>query len=283
MMIENRYIVFILVFFLGLSACEKDSNVAVPITSPKLVTACFLSPTADGTELRLTWSAPIFHTTNHDMPFEKNADVYISDGSNEYKAQYEVSNDRYFISKNDLQIDEGKKYSLKIQSSKSKDLSAETIIPLQPIFSITFQSVDSVKNDKYSPNSYSYRYFIKLNITNGDSKAYYRISVKGLAKNNGNSQIESLFVSGGENRIIHGDYSGTLVTKRTYSYGGQIKRIYVNVHRVDETYYLYHHALENYSGADIFSEPTLVYSNMENGFGVFCSYNNVTDSVEVKK
>jgi hypothetical protein len=65
-------------------------------------------------------------------------------------------------------------------------------------------------------------------------------------------------------------------------YSTLTKQIYINLEKVDETYYRYHNALSHYQGVDLFTEPTLVYSNVENGLGVFCSYHSMMDSVVVK-
>ncbi len=279
---KTKYIFPIILMIFAIISCEKDSNIDVPIVQPKLVASCFLSPTADYTRLYLTWSAPIFHTTNHEMPYEEHATVYISDGSNKYKAMYLGDALYYVIPKSKMEIKEGGKYTLSVTANNSKELYAETIIPEKPVFDIAFQTVDSLHDPQGSPNAYNYNYFVKLNIKNPDPEAYYRISVTAkIHSPNGNSII-SLVPSGGKNRIIRGDYSGVLIMRRYGFSEERVKKIYVNLHKVDETYYRYHHALENYSGDDFFSEPTLIYSNVENGLGVFCSYNNKIDSVDVE-
>lgn len=276
-----KYIIPFILLIFGIISCEKDSNIDVPIVQPELVSACFLSPTVDGTRLYLTWSAPIFNTTVHEMPDEEHANVNISDGSNNYKAHYINGAGYYFIPKPMMEIKEGSKYSLSVTANKSKDLYAETIIPAKPIFDIAFQSLDSLHDPHGSPSAYNYTYFVNLNIKNPDSEAYYRISVTAKSYSSFGNNFVSLYPSGGENRIIRGDYSGILIMQRYGFSNERIKKIYVNLHKVDETYYRYHHALENYSGDDFFSEPTLIYSNVENGLGVFCSYNNKLDSVDV--
>jgi len=277
-----KYIIPVLFLLFGIISCEKDSNIDVPIVQPELVTACFLSPTPDDVRLYLSWSAPIFHTTVHDMPVEENATVYISDGVKKYKAQYDIGSQAYIFYKGTMQIKEGKKYTLSVSADKSKDLYAETIIPSKPVFDIAFQSFDSIQNPNGMSNEYKYSYFVKLNIKNPEQEAYYRISVTASLSGPGGQSIISLAPAAGENRIIRGDYSGVLIMRRYGFPEERIKKIYVNLHKVDETYYRYHHALENYSSDDFFSEPTLVYSNVENGLGVFCSYNNKIDSVDVK-
>ncbi|MCK5856212.1 MAG: DUF4249 domain-containing protein [Bacteroidales bacterium] len=280
--INTNSIIYSLLISISLIACEKDSNVEVPNVKPELVTACFISPTADQTTLQLSWSAPIFHNTVHEQPIEEDAHVYIFDGANKHQLLFNSIKESYEISKSQLQIVAGRKYTLTVESSKSETLTAETIIPVKPKFSIAFQSYDSVHSPYDSPQRFDYRYFVKLNISNEEDKAYYRIAAWGKSKYLGYKQILSITPTNGENKIYHGDYSGTLIFVRSAEPEERLTDIYINLHKVDETYYRYHNALENYQGSDLFSEPTLVYSNVEHGLGVFCSYNNLMDSVAVK-
>ena len=171
-----------------------------------------------------------------------------------------------------------------MESSKSKTLYAETIIPKKPVYSISFTGYDSLHSPYDSPAMYTYKYYVKLNITNAESTAYYRVNCWGFVGGGafGMSDYISLYPNPQENMIIHGNYSGTIFMIRSWQDMSRIKRIIVSLQKVDETYYRYHHALENYQGIDLFSEPTLVYSNVDNGLGVFCSYNPILDSVIVK-
>ena len=102
--ITIKNIVLSILISMSVVACEKDSVVEVPVTNPELVTACFLSPSADETTLRLLWSAPIFHTTVHDNPEEEDAKVYINDGVNSYQMMYNHSRQLYAINNNNLKI-----------------------------------------------------------------------------------------------------------------------------------------------------------------------------------
>ena len=48
------------------------------------------------------------------------------------------------------------------------------------------------------------------------------------------------------------------------------------VYQIDEAYYRFHNSLLNSNESnegDPFSEPSITYTNIENGLGVFCAFN----------
>jgi hypothetical protein len=51
---------------------------------------------------------------------------------------------------------------------------------------------------------------------------------------------------------------------------------------IDEDYYKYYKSIEKYSdGSNPFTEPSLIYTNVENGFGIFCSYSKLAKSIKL--
>ena len=284
MKISNlNYIVLFSFLSLLFSSCEKEAkNVDVPVVQPQLVVAGFLSPSAEPTKVVLSWSAPIYHNTHHDKPMESNAKVFISDGANEYQLTYNSMKEYYSISKANMPVVVGKKYSLRVESDRSKTLTSESFVPSSPDYSIQYLGKDSVK-DEYDNNVYYRRYFLKLKINNSEPTAFYRIKAWQQVIVYGNEQIEPMYMNIEDNMIVHGDVEKTIILEDyRMMHMSVTKQIYINLEKVDETYYRYHNALSHYQGVDIFTEPTLVYSNVENGLGVFCSYHSVMDSVVVK-
>lgn len=49
--------------------------------------------------------------------------------------------------------------------------------------------------------------------------------------------------------------------------------IFLQIMNVDVPYYEFHRSLENYNGDNPFTEPSLIYTNVKGGFGVFAGYN----------
>ncbi|WP_373512620.1 DUF4249 domain-containing protein [Persicitalea sp.] len=56
--------------------------------------------------------------------------------------------------------------------------------------------------------------------------------------------------------------------------------IYLQVQNVDVPYYEFHRSLENYNGDNPFTEPSLIYTNVKGGLGVFASYNQSTKAIK---
>jgi len=64
-----------------------------------------------------------------------------------------------------------------------------------------------------------------------------------------------------------------------------IGKVYVELRTVSEEYYKFHQTLNrqqnNPGGA--FTEPVIVFNNIENGHGIFAGYNTITDSIQVRR
>lgn len=52
--------------------------------------------------------------------------------------------------------------------------------------------------------------------------------------------------------------------------------IFLQIMNVDVPYFEFHRSLENYNGDNPFTEPSLLYTNVRGGLGVFASYNRST-------
>jgi hypothetical protein len=275
----------IIIIIASLFACEEDvTNVDVPLVQPQLVVASFLHPDSDSNRLYLSWSTPIFHNSDMQHHDEANAKVYIEKDGIEYKLHY--NSGFYSIHKNQMSVEVGKTYKLKILCDNSETLIAETKIPPKPVFEISYSGKDSIPSQK-GMSAYEYVYYVKLKVHNPDPKGYYRIFASGIVETGmpppNNIATVILSLAGKENRLFYGDYEGTLLlsyqANMYISNNTVLKKIIIKIDKADETFYLYNHALEHYSDIDVFTEPTQVYSNIEHAFGVFCSYNTKTDSL----
>ncbi len=272
--------------FLGvlfhLFSCEKDvTNVEVPIVQPQLVVASFLNPLDNTSRVYLSWSNPIFNNSDMAHHNENTAEVYIIKDGGEYKLSYKSG--FYETEIGQMPIEVGEKYKLKVISDKSVDLNAETTIPPKPVFEISYMGMDSMISEKKG-FQYEYIIYVKIKIQNPDKKGYYRIRPSGYIKTNQGLTNRGFSMPGNENRIIYGNYEGVLrlgFQNWGYGLGGafSIDKIIITLDKGDETFYRYNNAIEHYSGIDVFTEPTQVYSNIENAFGVFCSYSTKKDSI----
>jgi hypothetical protein len=56
------------------------------------------------------------------------------------------------------------------------------------------------------------------------------------------------------------------------------KTLFIHLHTLSEEYYKYLYSIKN-KPDEFFSEPVGIYSNIENGLGIFAAYNEVVDSI----
>jgi len=51
-----------------------------------------------------------------------------------------------------------------------------------------------------------------------------------------------------------------------------LDKLTIQLFTTDYHYYQYHTTIENYESGNPFAEPSRIYSNVENGYGVFAGY-----------
>ena len=278
-----KYIVLLLTI-ISLGACEKEAtNVDVPVVQPKLVVATFLNPHESYTSLYLSWSNPIYHNTNNQIKPETQAKVYIESEGVSYPVNYSPANNRYEIAASQMKIVSGKSYHLKIESDKvDQVLKAETIVPAKPDFTAEYKGMDSITIEDGYGSYTEYRLYVDLHIKNAEHPGYYRVIAQCLTQD---GDLIELYMDGYQNKKIYGDFNERLNIWPEYYDGNSFKpkELYISVQKADESFYRYMHSLEMNNDIEIFTEPTQIYSNVENALGVFCSFYSVTDTLVVKK
>jgi hypothetical protein len=60
--------------------------------------------------------------------------------------------------------------------------------------------------------------------------------------------------------------------------------IYISLSKISNEYFLYESSYQKYlsSQGSIMAQPVQVYTNIENGLGVFAGYSTATDSIQLK-
>jgi hypothetical protein len=96
---------------------------------------------------------------------------------------------------------------------------------------------------------------------------------------------ETAFGSGAliSDQYFDGQEHTVKVAYHTYGIKRYMKVIHVELTSLTESAYLYKSSIEDYQGAsgDPFSEPVLVYDNIENGLGIFAGFSLSSDSLTV--
>lgn len=272
------YGIFISVLLLN-SGCESDANVTVPSTERKLVVGGFLSAEDNEHQISLTLSEPLFSSD----PFfnTTTANVTISSEGNAYQASYDVDAAAFVFNKSQFNIASGKNYHLKIVAENGKTVEADmtTVSDTMPSIEEFKINVDTIYSEWAS---YEYRYNLKLNWKDiAGEKNYYRLTANRLVKYFGaiDTTIEPIeeFNSftlkddlGKDGQIL----SSTLKFD-DYSLNNETVGFEIVLMKIDVNYYNYYKTLNNYAGEDPFAEPVILFSNIQNGLGVFSNFQSI--------
>jgi hypothetical protein len=258
------------------NGCEKDvNNVALPPFEQKLVLASFISPLDSASFVLVRSNRKIYG----ELGAEEQAGIIsgtISDGSREV----ELDTVKYGlqVSRDKMQIEYGKTYTLNVTSDKGLSAFATCTVPGRREFNAAADTFSTP--DPYGPTgSHQRRIDVRLSIMDiPGEENYYRIAGKGIGyalnprdgKQYTASDImrfEKDFFSDGKGITIQTDYG------LNYFFGYDSAFLEVYLYNTEKSYYLYHKSLENYSGdGNPFREASPVYSNVTGGLGIFASY-----------
>jgi hypothetical protein len=261
-----------------LAACEKEANIKLPDTQPKLSVSCFISDSTDIIKATVYWSKPVFNNTDTLPEYPSNLTVTISGNGQTDTLLYNTEWSTYELSTDDFPLNAGVEYTLRVQAPNGETARAKTIIPAQKAI-IADKSVSFTSSvDQYNNIIETYRYRITLNDISANEE-FYRIMYYNdyfipdvPDEFNVASNMGELFVS--DNNLVDGKiYTDNEV--KFYGTSANISARYAYVIHGSEEYYRFHKSLSNYGYDNPFAEPTIVFSNVENGLGVFAGFNQV--------
>jgi hypothetical protein len=269
------YGIFISVLFLN-SGCESDANVTVPSTERKLVVGGFLSPEDNEHQISLTLSEPLFSSD----PFfnTTTANVTISSEGNAYQASYDVDAAAFVFNNSQFNIASGKNYHLKIVAENGKTVEADmtTVSDTMPSIEEFKINVDTIYSEWAS---YEYRYNLKLNWKDiAGEKNYYRLTANRLVNYLGTTDttIEPIYEYNSftlkDDIGKDGQSLSATFKYNDYSLTNETVGFEIVLMKIDVNYYNYYKTLNNYAGEDPFAEPVILFSNIQNGLGVFSSF-----------
>jgi hypothetical protein len=266
-----KNIILILLSSVLLISCEKEADIPLPETTPKLVVSCFISPDVDSALAFIQWSRPVFSTENNDRPND-NLEVSISNGNTDAFFQYDVNMGQYVLPLSDYPLALGVEYTLRVKAPTGEEVSARTTIPIEvpAIVSATLDSSSYINDFGEEVNEFIY----KTTLTdNSQDFQYYRfIYYNEEFWNPGESYTN---IEGQSYRDDESLVDGKLYVEENityYSYYGSFSNKTLAILNCSESYYRYHKTLQNQSFSNPFAEPTLVYSNVQGGLGAFGAY-----------
>jgi len=276
---------FLLTGFWMLISCEKDATIPLPKSDKKLVLTCFLSPDEDTILAILSWSKPIFGMDNNISLLVTDATVQIAGPDGIKTFTYDPNADDYQIPQNQVQIRPGESYTVSAQMPSGLMVKGTCKVPLRYENQFQTQVVDSaiMYTDSLGTNIYSY--LIKtLFQPASPGESWYRLGIyQRFWINNFPDKPavenwfpvdyeleERFFVSSGPSSS---PYSVSVpIFPRNQEEQDSVSTLKFVLIQGDQAYYNFHTSVFNFEGDNPFAEPVRLFTNVENGLGVVCSY-----------
>jgi Domain of unknown function (DUF4249) len=295
----NILLVVIIIFSL-IASCEKDvNNIKHPEFNLKLVISGFLSPDEKNHYISVYTNQAIYYDTTIDW----NPGLIkgtLSDGSKEIQLRpifwkYNLTGvpdslvRSFVFTSSELSMEEGKTYTLKVESDKGLFAEASCTVPYKKNLFPELDTVRITNTNPYDNSKYTYLQsdFYFTDIMGEDN--YYAFLSELTSYNSHNFPVSpdnrnladpkySCFndkgIDGKRSKIL----SSQLSTNLSY-YDSAFLKIYLL--NTDKPYYDYHKSIEKYQSGEIpFTEASPIYSNVKGGLGIFAAY--TYDSIVVR-
>ena len=266
-------LIMICVVYTGITSCETNATIDVPESVPKLVVSCFLSPQDTVIRVKVSRSRPIFSdNVNYDMDVA-DATVIISNGVKSVTLP--------FVSGGSTDLDYYKLpvsnvFPIKGGATYYLNVSAPELIPVEASCTIPQWLPDTMMVDINEADIYDIRCNVKWN-DKPSQKNFYRVRVQSLLVDTNTNTPYSIYNFQPEGAELVNDLNND---------GAQFNLTFVNDYlfhpedvydvylmNIDENYFLYQRSYNDYNYyADPFSEATPIYTNIKNGLGIFCGY-----------
>ena len=274
---KNKIIQGILLIAIVINyGCETDANVIVPAGERKLVVGGFLSPTENEHQISLSQTDPLFST---DTPISlANVKLTISSDSSSYSPSYDFNSGTFQFNNNQFKIENDKNYHLRIVTEDGKMVESDmrTLSNQMPLVTDLKLNIDTVYTDFIYPEL-QYSLKISWNDLIGEQN-YYRLIANRLLKDfdSNDTIVEPLnYFNEYELKDDKGKDGQVLTANFKYIESGAMNSpigFEIILMKVDVNYYNYYKTLNNYADGDPFAEPVILFSNIQNGLGVFCNF-----------
>ena len=275
---------FIPVITLLLYSCEKDANVKLPDIKSQLVVTSFISPTDTLITVNVSETRPLYTPSNNSNNGTiNNALVYISNGINSVVMTYDNFRASYSINSSVFPILAGHTYFLSVATPDGRMVNAETTVPSGPV-PVTATSYYEVINHGNENGALPGQIYIILQLNLNDPsgiKNYYRTDIRGF-EINPDTVLAHANMYGFMKEHLETDegQDGKIIAieksiYNAFSTDSDLKFFEIKLLNCNYSYYAYNKSLLNTisSGGDNpFSEPTIMYSNINGGLGVFGAY-----------
>lgn len=291
---NNIKIVFLSFLFISIVACEKEVEIDIDEEEQKLVLNTWLKPD-ESPEVQVSYSSFIFNKTG--TGFINNARVILLEEGSEI-AELNHIEDGFYRNEN-IELKEGTNYQFEVSHGDYESVFSTERIPLKLKENEVAISYEINPNANFSSNSYVSTINFKIK-DNAEEENYYLARVAEIgtywhAEEDTTSYKNFIYMepidpqtrdtylpnSGGHfilsDEIFNGkEYEMKLGTfndirKSEYQQDSsfyQSSYYEIEFHKINRALYLYLISLDNNQYPGPFTEPTQMYTNVENGYGI---------------
>lgn len=276
----RTYFILLINCFLFFS-CTKEAMVKLPETKPLPVMYSYICPTDSIIRLKLMSSSPLFSSDQIDiLAAVSDGDVKISSAQGTAQLIFNQNTGYYELKTNSYPIVPGQVYKMTVTTINGSLATAETQVPFTavPINTITVETI----TENYQTGERIKAFFTD----EANSVNYYRLAASHRFVYNSqtdtiinDTQIDELYSD-----LNHNGESSSLASKfyqkndSTAYYSTEYYDVFL--YNCSQSYYNFYESLKNYSGVGISfpppAEPTLMYTNVNGGFGCFGAYLRTT-------
>ncbi|MFC2086499.1 DUF4249 domain-containing protein [Bacteroidota bacterium] len=293
---------FISSLFTILTSCEKVIDIDIPDNDRKIVINGFINPES-------LFSVNVSKSLNildiREVKYLDNVTVNVYENDLFIEALNYISNGNY--KSNTFYPMAGNNYKVEVLSPDLQTATASNTIPINNINEMVIDTLFTIYETQFEANT-----ALECNISFDDpaEENYYWFNVTGqwawydwnpytqeeiIYKSRGNMQFESndpiidSWVNESFDFVFSDElFNGKNIDFSVYLYEHQFydidtNMLHFNIHCITKDFYLYavtHNAHMN-AQDNPFTEPVQVYTNIENGYGIFAGHSVKTDSIAV--
>lgn len=297
----KKYIISITLLVFVFSSCQKDAtNVKLPPAKIQLVLQSFISPQDSLIKVYVTESTPIFGQTQNTGGYNclKDAKVEIIHNSIIYNILYDANENAYIIDSNQLKIIAGDDYSIKVTRG-NETVTGSCTVPFPLSFDLNLDKIElNAEIDPQTKDTINVSYRLATSFTDLLTPSdYYRVYINSYSTNweylydNQGNIVDSFisdhsnltyFENGDQEYISDTEYDRMKILQNSTVFlsGGRSAsilstKISLGIMHTDVNYYKYQTSaiahLNNQGNP--FAEPSLVFTNIQGGLGIFAAYN----------
>ncbi len=302
MKLKRLWLAVVCLTLLAVQGCEEDVKNFNSSATSHLVAVAFISPQDTVLKVKLQRTQPAIgkRLSPQELRVE-NATVTLSDGNATVNLQYLFEHDVYQVPASDLAVRENRTYFLKVTTPQGEKAEAACTVPATEGVAIAAMDVVTRRHQEYGFPLLEHKLLYKWHDPSG-TENYYRASAYQMyyardavsgeviidpatgqpyevfsMPNAGDLRKEMIADTKSNGQEIS---SGENVFQLSYEHVKPPFHFKALLSVCDKNYYLYHKSIydQQQSDGNPFAEPTLVYSNMTGGLGVFAAYSQVTAS-----